>query len=605
MRVGKSKPKLSKCYKLTIVKAYKHKYKFMGRCNMSKLTGVYLSNFQSIKGPIFLALDKLCFFYGPNSAGKSSILDALDLVRKTIGVEPTIYRTDFLYHKNQGTSNGNCAVGVEFIAQKFDPDREAVKAWWEAPDQRGDYFHQDFFKKIFGKKIQTEFGGQGTVLKVAIDGEPLFEILSSVTDYDDFYRRDQVSEEDTFIIGSLVLYKKNKLNLLYDFDIGEFALNWPGVGVHHYDKFSESHFYDLFVQETDDTLSLNGIVFSEDRFLKAGFIGVDHNVAEVIFPSYERLKEYRSEDVDYQKFISHHFDELKNKDAKHISTRKNFYWSFCNIARDLDNLIKGIFFQIEAALEYSHVRGDRQIINSKDCLSYPRHLEDIVLSNCKTEESDPSSLYAQFLHEPNGWIYPRGNLKADFPNKALRDYLLSLRGYEIYPIAFEMTQSGIPIDQNSSTRTFIYLKLKNKVKKELGFEDVGSGISYVFPILTSLWASKFSFVEQPELHLHPSAQCELGDVFIAACNQGSPAVVESHSEHLLLRVLRRIRETTNNYLLPKELKFSHENLRIYYFKPEPAGYTSVKEIKVDKHGDFLNSWPDGFFSERDRELFDE
>ncbi len=571
---------------------------------MSKLTGVYLNNFQSIKGPIFLALDKLCFFYGPNSAGKSSILDALDLVRKTIRPETTMYRTGFLYRKNEGISNDFCQVGIELIAQKFDSDNEEVKAWWESLDQRGDYFHQDLFKKIFGKKIQIEFGSQGCALKVAIDGEPLFEILSDLTDYDDFYRRDPLCENDTFIIGKLVLHKKNKLNFLYDFDIKEFALNWPGVGMYRYEKFLESHFYDLFIQENDDTLSLNGIVFSDDRSLKAGFIGVDHNLDEVIFPAY-KSKEYRSEDEDYQKFISFHFDEIKNKGAKHISTRKNFYWSFCNIARDIDKLVKGIFYQIESALKYSHVRGDRQIINSEDCLSYPRYFEDLVLSNCKTEESDPSSRYAQFLHQPTGSIYPRANMKGDFPNKALCDYLLSLRGYEVYPIAYEMKQSGIPIDQYSPTRTFIYLKLKNKEKKELGFEDVGSGISYVFPILTSLWASQFSFVEQPELHLHPSAQCELGDVFIAACNQGSFAVVESHSEHLLLRVLRRIRETSNDYLLPKELKFSHESLRIYYFKPEPEGYTSVKEIKVDKHGEFLNSWPDGFFSERDRELFDE
>jgi AAA15 family ATPase/GTPase len=571
---------------------------------MSKLTGVYLNNFQSIKGPIFLALDKLCFFYGPNSAGKSSILDALDLVRKTIRPETTMYRTDYLYRKNEGNSNGFCEVGIELIAQKFDSDNEEVKAWWESLDQRGDNFHQDFFKKIFGKKIQIEFGARGHALKVAINGEPLLEILSDCTDYDDFYRRDPLCENGTFIIGKLVLHKKNQLNFLYDFDIKEFASNWPGAGMYRYEKFLESHFYDLFVQENDDTLSLNGIVFSDDRSLKAGFIGVDHNLDEVIFPAY-KSKEYRSEDEDYQKFISFHFDEIKNKGAKHISTRKNFYWSFCNIARDIDKLVKGIFYQIESALEYSHVRGDRQIINSKDCLSYPRYFEDLVLSNCKTEESDPSSLYAQFLHEPTGSIYPRANMKGDFPNKALCDYLLSLRGYEVYPIAYEMKLSDIPIDQYSPTRTFIYLKLKNKAKKELGFEDVGSGISYVFPILTSLWASKFSFIEQPELHLHPSAQCELGDVFIAACNQGSSAVVESHSEHLLLRVLRRIRETSNDYLLPKELKFSSESFRIYYFKPEPEGYTSVKEIKVDKHGEFLNSWPDGFFSERDRELFDE
>ena len=74
---------------------------------------------------------------------------------------------------------------------------------------------------------------------------------------------------------------------------------------------------------------------------------------------------------------------------------------------------------------------------------------------------------------------------------------------------------------------------------------------------------------------------------------------------MLLRVLRRIRETTNNYLLPRELKFEADNLRIYYFNPEPEGYTSIKEIRADKHGELLNRWPGGFFSERDRELFDE
>lgn len=573
---------------------------------MSKLTGVYLRNFQSIKGPIFLALDKLCFFYGPNSAGKSSILDALDLVRDTIGIGPNaMYRTEYLYRKNQ--RDGDCAIGIEFVAQKFDRNRPDVKTWWESPDQRGDHFHQDFFKKLLGKKIQIEFGAGGSSLKVAIDNEPLFEILPNSVTYDDFYRRDEKSDSgsDEFLISSLVLHKKNKLNYLFDFDLASFSVNWPGTVGYHRKDFVESHFYDLLVQDTDDTLTLNGIICSDDRLFKVGFVGVDFNLPDVIFPTFDRLKKHRPEDVEYQSFISHHFDEVKNKDAGHILTRKRFFWSFSDIARDLDTLVKGLFYQIEAALEYSHVRGDRQLINSNDCFSYSRYYEDLVLSNCKTKETDPSSRYAQFLHDPTGWLEYPPNLNGDFPNKALRDYMLSLRGYEVYPLAYELTPSVVEANGYSPTRTLVYLKLKDRAKKELGFEDVGSGISYVFPIFASLWASKFSFIEQPELHLHPSAQCELGDVFIAACNQGSSAVVESHSEHLLLRVLRRIRETTNDYLLPKELKFSHENLRIYYFKPEPAGYTSVKEIKVDKHGEFLNSWPDGFFSERDRELFDE
>jgi predicted ATPase len=148
----------------------------------------------------------------------------------------------------------------------------------------------------------------------------------------------------------------------------------------------------------------------------------------------------------------------------------------------------------------------------------------------------------------------------------------------------------------------VYLFVKNK-NLRLGFEDIGSGISYIFPILTSLWDSKLSFIEQPELHLHPKAQCEFGDVFISAFNRGNIAVIESHSEHLILRILRRIRETTNGILIPKELKINCDEVSIYYFEPQPEGHTEVKKIRLDRHGELMDIWPNGFFSERDSELF--
>jgi predicted ATPase len=150
----------------------------------------------------------------------------------------------------------------------------------------------------------------------------------------------------------------------------------------------------------------------------------------------------------------------------------------------------------------------------------------------------------------------------------------------------------------------IYLFVKHNELK-LNFQDVGSGVSYVFPILTSLWASPLSIIEQPELHLHPSAQCEMGDVFIAATKHNAKSIIESHSEHLLLRVLRRIRETTNGYLMSNDYKFHSNELSIYYFEPRPDGATMVKEIRVDDYGELLNTWPGGFFSERERELFGE
>jgi predicted ATPase len=111
--------------------------------------------------------------------------------------------------------------------------------------------------------------------------------------------------------------------------------------------------------------------------------------------------------------------------------------------------------------------------------------------------------------------------------------------------------------------------------------------------------------------LHPSAQCDLADLFISGLNNLSNCslILETHSEHLILRLLRRIRETTkakadaDKRIKIADLRFFAEELHLYYFKPGPAGKSEVKEIRVDEDGEFLNTWPDGFFGEREKELF--
>jgi predicted ATPase len=216
-------------------------------------------------------------------------------------------------------------------------------------------------------------------------------------------------------------------------------------------------------------------------------------------------------------------------------------------------------------------------------------------------------MYAGFLgsrinRDGSFYCYPKPVMENDFVNDCLSKYMVSLQGYQVVPESIKICSSEF--GERLESNFFIeYLNVKNLRGMILGFQDVGSGISYLMPILASLWASPFSIVEQPELHLHPRAQCELGDVFISAYKNGSSALVESHSEHLLLRLLRRIRETNNNYLIPSELRFTPEELFIYYFDPQPDGQTVVKRIRIDKYGELMDLWPGGFFSERDRELF--
>ena len=141
--------------------------------------------------------------------------------------------------------------------------------------------------------------------------------------------------------------------------------------------------------------------------------------------------------------------------------------------------------------------------------------------------------------------------------------------------------------------------------------DVGFGISQVIPVVVGVLddTSQVFAVEQPELHLHPAAQVALGDVFIDGIKDSNRTMlIETHSEHLLLRLLRRVRETTrrSRHQTTELEQTAHEltpnDLSVVYVRPTPAG-VKFTPLTVTDNGDFDAPWPEGFFEERDSELF--
>lgn len=127
-------------------------------------------------------------------------------------------------------------------------------------------------------------------------------------------------------------------------------------------------------------------------------------------------------------------------------------------------------------------------------------------------------------------------------------------------------------------------------KTSVTHRDVGIGISQVLPVLVSAYAStgKLIAMEQPEIHLHPALQAELADVFIDAAlgERQNTFILETHSEHLILRLLRRVREGT----------LSADDISVLYVQPAGTG-SQVLQIRVDEDGDFIDRWPGGFFEE--------
>lgn len=153
----------------------------------------------------------------------------------------------------------------------------------------------------------------------------------------------------------------------------------------------------------------------------------------------------------------------------------------------------------------------------------------------------------------------------------------------------------------------VHLKLRHKKNGSLvEIEDVGVGISQIIPVLTSIIEGFPVFIQQPELHLHPKLQAQLADAFIECMNKGwTKFVVESHSEHLLLRFLRRIRETNKSDIKNKLFGLTSKQISVLYVDKLEDGSSKIFPLRISPEGEFIDRWPHGFFTERDGELFDE
>jgi len=136
--------------------------------------------------------------------------------------------------------------------------------------------------------------------------------------------------------------------------------------------------------------------------------------------------------------------------------------------------------------------------------------------------------------------------------------------------------------------------------------DVGIGISQILPVIAYAngYKSKTILIEQPEIHIHPALQAELGDVFIESAlgENKNTFIIETHSEYLILRILRRIRETAKDKYPQKENKITPNDISVLYIEPTDKG-SIIMEMPVNEQGEFIKGWPGGFFEERLNEIF--
>jgi predicted ATPase len=125
---------------------------------------------------------------------------------------------------------------------------------------------------------------------------------------------------------------------------------------------------------------------------------------------------------------------------------------------------------------------------------------------------------------------------------------------------------------------------------EINVAAMGEGISQLLPIVARVLLTQGEeclLVEQPELHLHPKAQADLADLFLGQVRRQPKAqiIVETHSEHLLLRIRRRIAEGS-----------VEQGSVMVLFVEKKEGRSQVTSLPINGRGHF-EEWPKDFFEE--------
>ena len=135
---------------------------------------------------------------------------------------------------------------------------------------------------------------------------------------------------------------------------------------------------------------------------------------------------------------------------------------------------------------------------------------------------------------------------------------------------------------------------KSTKSAEVLITDVGFGVSQILPVLVlCFYVPKNSTVilEQPEIHLHPAIQAGLADVFIdARKKRGVQILVESHSEHLLRRLQRRVAEEN----------VSNGDVGLFFCRADDDS-SILETLELDPYGNITN-WPKDFFGDQFGEI---
>jgi AAA15 family ATPase/GTPase len=553
---------------------------------MPKLTAIELEKFQTISSHTVIPIRNLTLMFGPNGAGKSSIFDALELMEVLFsedwgkGNKKLLDYLDRWARKEDSESpNNEIGFGLQVLFEEsWSPDYlplekisslKDIDIWSilssEDNQETSDYRNFRFFIKF--KRVNASFS-EWFISNLIIErrSEKILEITSNENTSS---RLDIYNHDWTCLLPEILLVNK------------EYSL------INHY----QTAFYSA-------TIDTSLYFLNPNYWLHGDELRPDSKEKEV----QNHLTFIGQKIINFFKVIfTTHFFTLENDNLPLVKASRTVPKS-----HEVITLI------------YANAYKDGKEFYSPQRIQKSLTLKALVASLNQLEPhwaylsaSLGESLSKQSSEEESPYWDELDSIKKI--NSMLREDLFIDNGYQLSGDVLCLTSieelSEIDLlDIAVYYPKIVRLFLLDQKQRKVEIEDVGSGIGYILPVLAALAHKGRSLIQQPELHLHPALQSALGDAIIRSVENykyfDQFCLIETHSEHLLLRILKLIKNSSKR----EEETISpltFDNLSLLYFEPKSDGSTKVKRLRVSPDGKLIDRWPGGFFNERYKDLFDD
>lgn len=542
-----------------------------------RITKISLTNFRSFKSTQVIELAPVTLLFGPNSVGKSSVLMALAYVQQILNKgHCNPQKLDALGDKTIGgfkaLVHGQDTNSTIKIRLDFEPDLTPFVHYASEVAEMANHLFESYV-------LMDDFGGN--IKSGAVE----FEIAWSERHQHAFVKNYRIWVNSHYVgcinssedLRNTVINELNTQHpLLMPFGHDDW-LNYTYGEENDREPFEPDEIQTEF-EEVLNSLNPNSGVKPTLADVESAAEPFVNRTAPIALGCRSGAIPILSNPI-FTHLDGQEFDEI-GKHFNYLVVREVLSQAF---VLPLDQLL--------AYLNKSLLIGPLRIVPNNDYAPNP-HPEE-------ADWFDGSAAWDLLYKDPNSDSATKKLIKDTNLWFASADKLNT--GYEIInqSLAEELNIQGQSLKDHNNLlhkRQVAFKELRSNIL--LSANQLGTGISQVLPIVVAanLDQDCLVSVEQPELHIHPRFQVELGDLFLENSNKRS-FLIETHSEHLILRLLKRIRESSEAVDTPPQ----HDKVAIIYLEASEHGVIS-KRIHIDEDGEFKDRWPDGFFNERREEL---